>query len=295
MGVVRVGPVLVTLCVCACASQVAPAASQLGQATITAANAENALFDAVEQKQSDAVSVYILTSRYLEADANGNVHPKGGSAVATPAIPADVRQAITGLLNPLRAYGQALQSVAGTTGASAFDMQADSLATSAANLDTSLLRPLGGKGLPTGTQLNAVGQAVKDVGNAVITFVVAKDVQSAARNVQAPLRVVIDGLKSINGYWTKTIPANASIETILAVVTEWNSTEHSIADREELQKILNKAAVPLTPNDADRALDAVVAANSKLAAGGPTVSLVDVQNAVQAAEDALRTYGPIAR
>ncbi len=270
-------------------------AGQLGQATITAANGENALFDAVEQKHSDAVSVYLLTSRGLETDANGNVRPKGGSAAAGRAISADVRQAITGLLNALRVYGEALQSLAGDAAASTFDRNADNLAKSAANLDTSVLRPLGGQGLPTGTRLNAVGQAVKDVGNAVITFLIAKDVQSAARNVQAPLQAIVGGLKSINGYWTKSIPANASIVTTLAVVSEWNSTQHSIADREELQRILNKAAVPLTPNDADKALDALVAANGKLATSGPTVSSADIQKAVQAAQDALRTYEPIAR
>lgn len=291
----RVGSVLLTVCASACASQVAPAASQLGQATITAASAENALFDAVEQKHSDAVSTYLLTSRYLETDANGNVRPKGGSAAAGRAISAPVRQAITGLLNALRAYGEALQSLAGDAAASTFDANADSLAKSAANLDTSLLRPLGGQGLPAGTRLNAVGQAVKDVGNAVITFLAAKDVQTAARNVQAPLRDIVGGLKSINLFWTKTIPANASFVTTLAVVSEWNSTQHSIADREELQRILNKAAVPLTPDDADKALDALVAANGKLAMSGPTVSYADIQKAVQAAQDAVRTYEPLVR
>ena len=137
------------------------------------------------REHSDAVSVYLLTSRYLETDANGNVRPKGGSAADGRAISADVRQAITGLLNALRAYGEALQSLTGDAAGSTFDRNADSLAKSAANLDTSLLWPLGGEGLPTGTRLNAVGQAVKDVGNAVITFLIAKDVQSAARNVQA--------------------------------------------------------------------------------------------------------------
>lgn len=270
-------------------------ASQFGQATITAVNAENALFDAVEQKQSDAGSVYLLTSRYLEVDANGNVHPRGGSAAPGRAIQANVRQAIAGLLDPLRAYGQALQSLAAGSAASTFDAEADSLAKSAAEFDASLLRPLGGKGLPTGTELDSVGQAVKDVGNAVITLLVAKDVQRAAQNVQAPLQAIVGGLQSINRYWTKTIPGNASMTTILAAVTEWNSTEHSIADREELQRILNKAAVPLTPDDADKALDALLAANRKLAASGPSVSFDDIQKAVQAARDALRAYEPIAR
>ena len=40
----------------------------------------------------------------------------------------------------------------------------------------------------------------------VVSFVISKDVKSAAQKAQEPLRTIAAGLKNINGYWTAKFP-----------------------------------------------------------------------------------------
>ena len=46
----------------------------------------------------------------------------------------------------------------------------------------------------------------------------------------------------------------------------------------------------IAPDAADKALDAVVAANDRIAAAGPTLSITEIQTAYKAASDAYAAY-----
>jgi hypothetical protein len=278
------------LLVAGCAGNPQQGAAQFGQAVTTVVGAQNALFDAIDQKQTDFYAVHVLTSRYLAVQPDGSVRPKTDTGPAGPAIPADVRKAIDGVLTALQAYGQGMQALAGDTAAATFDTNTDTLAKSVASFDTGTLAPLGVRSLPSTSEVNSVGSAVKSVGNVVIGLLIDRDVQAAARSAQQPLHTIAGALKTINGYWTRAIPQNLSLETAAAAVSAWNAKDLSIGDRLALQAIWQKAAQPVKPDAANAALDAMVAANDKIAAAGVNLSTLDIASAVQAAKQAYANY-----
>jgi hypothetical protein len=246
------------LLVAGCAGNPQQGAAQFGQAVTTVVGAQNALFDAIDQKQTDFYAVHVLTSRYLAVQPDGSVRPKTDTGPAGPAIPADVRKAIDGVLTALQAYGQGMQALAGDTAAATFDTNTDTLAKSVASFDTGTLAPLGVRSLPSTSEVNSVGSAVKSVGNVVIGLLIDRDVQAAARSAQQPLHTIAKDL--------------------------------SIGDRLALQAIWQKAAQPVKPDAANAALDAMVAANDKIAAAGVNLSTLDIASAVQAAKQAYANY-----
>lgn len=275
----------------ACASNVGPAVTQFGQATTTTVNAENALFDGIDGLKTTAHNLCILSSKSIDI-IGPQISPidvrcqSSNDPSGTKEIPTDARTAINGVLTALQAYGQALQNLASATAATTFNTNVDSLGKSVSGFDTSVLTPLGGKGLPTPAQLNAVGQAVKDVGDALIAFAISKDVQSAAKNTKEPLRTIAGGLKNINGYWTAQIPTILSNEINTYVIGLW--PKGTLSDRQMLMAELNQELI--APDAADKALDAVVAANDRIAAAGPTLSITEIQTAYKAASDAYAAY-----
>ena len=210
----------------------------------------------------------------------------------TKEIPTDVRKAIDGVLSAVQAYGKALQSLAADTAATTFNTNVDSLGKSVAGFDTSVLTPLGGKGLPTQAQLNAVGQAVKDVGDGLIAFAISKDVQSAAKKMQEPLRTIAGGLNNINGYWTAQIPKILSDEISPYIIGLW--AKGTLSDRQTLLTDWKKASTPITPDAADKGLTDLVAANDRIATAGPTASVAEIKSAWQAANDAYAAYKALA-
>ncbi|MGH9523930.1 MAG: hypothetical protein ACRD3E_15515, partial [Terriglobales bacterium] len=64
----------------------------------------------------------------------------------------------------------------------------------------------------------------------------------------------------------------------------------SLTDKMYLEGVLEKAATPVTSADADKALEALVLANAKIASAGPADANAAVQNFTQLANDAYRAY-----
>jgi hypothetical protein len=290
----------------ACTSNVQPVVTQFGQAVTTTASAEDALFDAIDQRKKDARNLCVLSSKSIDIPADKfQITPKDVRCQApddpdgTKEIPADVRKAIDGVLGAIQAYGNALQSLASDTAATTFGTNVDSLGQSLTAFDTSVLTPLGGKGLPTQAQLNAVGQAVKDVGTGLIAFAISRDVKSAAKKMQTPLHTIAgafggkyaDPQNNINKYWTDKIPAILSNEIRPYIIGLWPRS--SISDKQALQTACDKAAAPITPDAANKAWDALVAANDQIVATGPTASIAEIKSAWQAANDAYAAYKAI--
>ncbi len=278
----------------ACASNVKPEVVQFGQAATTTVSAEGALFDAIDQRKSDAKDLCVLSSKSINIDDNGQIYPRDVRCQSrqdlhgTKEIPADVRKAIDAVLSAVQAYGQALQSLAADTAATTFNTNVNNLGKSVASFDKSVLTPLGGKGLPTQTQLSAVGQAVKDVGDALIAFAISKDVQSAAKKMQEPLYTIEGGLNNINGYWTAQIPKILSDEINPYIIGLW--PKGTLSDRQTLLADWKKASAPITPDAADQGLAALVAANDRIATAGPTASVVEITSAWKATNDAYAAY-----
>jgi len=274
----------------ACANNVGPSAAQFGQSVTTTVSAENALFDAVEAKQKSDYDMNLLQARKVTLAADGTLRAAGDTAPHNPVIDPAVRKAIGTVLSSLQAYGQALTSLAGDTAGTTFDTNVDSLAKALTAVDASVLTPLGGRGLPSSTQVTDVAEAVKDIGNAVIAMLIARNVQSAARSVQQPLTTIADGLKAINGYWTKDIPAHISNDITYEVVGMWNSSPRSISDHVTLKAIADAAAIPVTPTSANAALDTLLQANAQIIAAGPQGASAAIQAAIKAANDALTAF-----
>jgi hypothetical protein len=283
----------------ACSSNVQPAVLQFGQATTTAVSAEGALFDAIDQRKSDAQDLCVLASKAINTDNNGRISPRDAECQSsdgrhgTKEIPADVRRAIDGVLGAIQAYGQALESLAADTAATTFNTNVNGLGRSIVSFDRSVLTPLGGSGLPTQTQLNSVGQAVKDVGDGLIAFAISRDVQSAAKKMQEPLHTIVGGLNNINGYWTARIPNILSNEISPYIIGLW--AKGTLSDRQTLLADWKKASAPLTPDAADESLANLVTANDRIAAAGPTASVAEIKSAWQAANDAYAAYKALGR
>ena len=277
-------------------TNIQPSVTQFGQAATTTVSAENAMFDGIDQRKSDVMNLCILSSSTIDIGPDAQISPKGMRCGPSPPsaddrkqIPPDVRKAINGVLSAIQAYGQALQDLAGDTAATTLNTNVDSLGKSLQGFDTAVLTPLGGKGLPTSGQINAVGTAIKEIGDMVVSFVISKDVKSAAQKAQEPLRKIAAGLKNINGYWTAKFPTELTNEVRPFIIGIWGKSR-SIADKESLAASWQKAAMPISPDAANKALDNLVAANDKVASAGPNLSVAEIKSAWQAANDAYVAY-----
>jgi hypothetical protein len=281
--------------VSSCTSNVQPSVAQFGTAITAAQSAESAFIAAINQRQSDDDNILILSSTkvyILNGIPGGPIGLEASKALSTAVVPQDAADAINGLLKPLQAYGQAMLALSGDTAATTFDTNVDNLAKQTSAFDTSVLTPLGGKGLITPAETNAVATAVKDLGNIVIAALIAKDVKAAAKNAQTPLANIVKGLKEINTYWSNAVPKNLSDDIISNAVLRWNDTARppSYQERLALQSIWVKASMPLTSSDADKALDALISANTKIAEVGPADAKAEIQSLAQAASDAYSAY-----
>ncbi|HEY1722214.1 MAG TPA: hypothetical protein VGG27_13295 [Magnetospirillaceae bacterium] len=285
---------LAALLLSACTSNVQPAVTQFGSAIVAAQSAESAFISALNQKQLDQDSVRILTSAKVTILADkSTVVPFGiNKALATSVVPQDAVDAINSLLKPVQAYGQAMQALSGDTAAATLDTNVDNLSKQASTFDTSVLTPLGAKGLPTAAEINGVATAVKDIGNIIVAALISKDVKAAATNAQPDLKKIVAGLELINSYWSGQLPNDVSEVTISAAVVRWNNSTNppSYEEKVALKGIWEKAAVPLTADGANKALDAIVTANAAIANSGPVAAKAQIQALAQAASDAYSSY-----
>jgi hypothetical protein len=203
-----------------------------------------------------------------------------------------VTDAVDGLLKPIQAYGQAMQALSGDTSATTLNTNVNNLAQQASAFDTSVLQPLGASGIPSATQLNAVGKAVEDLGGVIIAALISTDVKAAANNAQKPLSDIVNGLKAINGYWSTQVPQDLRFYTASAAVAVWNNPTGppSWNERVALKGIWDAAAVPVTPDAVNKALDALLTANAAIANAGPVGAKVQIQNFAQLASAAYAAY-----
>jgi hypothetical protein len=155
-----------------------------------------------------------------------------------------------------------------------------------------VLTPLGGPAGLTPAQLNVLAQAVKDIGSALINRQIAKDVQSAAKAVQDNLRTIATSLETINDHYTTQISGRSDdIDNLALALLKRPPASVPKAEILAKQKV---AAVPITPDAAQKALEAMVTANNRIATAGPTVSAAEIQSAWQAAQDAYAAYKALA-
>jgi hypothetical protein len=190
------------------------------------------------------------------------------------------------VLKAVQAYATALQALVSDNAGTTFSTNVDALGKSVNAIDTSVLTPLGVSGGPTAAQVGAVGTAVKDIGGALITFAISRDVQKAAQSMQTPLQSIATNLAIINQYWIGsgiTAEESASIKAYVTIL--WS--RGSITDRQALQAITNRDFAPVSATAVNTALTSLSAANDKIAAAGPTLSIAAIQSALQAAKDAM--------
>ena len=274
-----------------CASNVQPVVTQFGVSVATVATAEREYIAAINQKQVDAQTMVLLASNHVEMRPDRSVMPPG-STPDSSTVPQQVTDAISQILDAIKAYGDAMQALSNDPAAATFDINIDLLAANAVKLDASLLTNLKAKGLPTDAEINAVAAAVKDIGNIVITALISRDVKAAAARAQDPLTVVGKSLRKVNAFWAKNTPENLSFDTIQAAVRYWNSAHPplSYSDRVAVKAIWDKAAQPLTPRAADNALETLVRTNDQVATAGPVAARAQIDALAKAAADALNAY-----
>jgi hypothetical protein len=298
MNVVKLFVLGSVLGIAACTStSIQPSVAQFGTATVAAQNAESAFVSAINQKQLDWDDIHVLASAKVVVEPDGTVRVAGDTnSLPKTVIPADSMAAIDQLLKPIQAYGQAMQALSGDSAASTLDTNVDNIAKQASAFDASVLRPLGAQGLSSSAQA-AVATAVKDIGNLIINALIARDVQAAAKSAQAPLTAIVKGLKAINGYWATNVPTNLSSEIAAAAVARWNDARRppSYAERLALKSTWEKAATLVTADGANKALDALVTANTAIAANGPLLSKAEIESLSQAASDAYKAYQALAK
>ena len=283
--------VLIVLLLAGCASNVQPVVTQFGASVATVAAAERDYFAAINQKQADAQTMVLLASNKVEMRPDRSVAPPG-STPAPPTIPPQVTDAIGQILDAIKAYGDAMQALSNDPAGATLNTNVDLLAANAVKLDASLLTNLKAKGLPTDAEVNAVATAVKDVGEIVIAALISRDVKATAARAQAPLAVVGQSLAKINDFWAQNTPNNLSFETVQAAVRYWNSSHPplSYSERVAVKAVWDRAAQPLTPKAADKAVEALVKANAQVATAGPVAAKTQVQALAQAALDAYSAY-----
>lgn len=279
---------------CGGSPPVQPAVAEFGTATLTAQSAEGAFFAALNQKQTDLNNIHVLASERVAVQPDGSVRVSSDNdPLPASAVPADVMNAIDQVMKTIQAYGQAMLALSGDTAASTFDTNVDNLAKQAVALDAATLVPLVGSKAISSDQQTAVAQAVKDIGNIVINSLITRDVKAAAKNAQTPLTQIVGVLKDINSnIWSKDVPINYSRQIAGAAVARWNDTKRppSYEERVALKATWEKAATPLTATAANNALDALVKANSAIAANGPLLSKTDIESFAQTASDAYKAY-----
>jgi hypothetical protein len=285
--------IAISVSLLACTASVQDPAKQFGQAVTTAVSAENSLFDAVDKKKADLYTMNFSRAPHVDISTDGALAAKSLASLSGTALSAADRKAISTILDALTAYGQALQNLAADTAATTFDSNTDSLGKAAANVDANALSPIGAKGLPTTTQLGDLGTALKDIGNLVINHTISKDVRAAAKTADGPLHTISVTLQGINDYWAIEAQKDSRQIRDLAQVTL--NTSRDFSSRYELLGIWQtELQNPVTSTAADSALNAIVAANSKIATAGSTASIAEIQQALKAASDAFAAYKAIA-
>lgn len=295
--IVRSVPILLGLAigVSACAGSVQPSVAQFGTATVTAQAAESTFLDALNQKKIDEYSIRLLATKSIAYDKSMHLY-EWPNLPTDPSFPTRVPQssvdAINHILKSLQAYGQAMQALSGDTAATTLATNVSSLAAQSQAVDTNVLMPLGVEGFPKSSQLSAIAAAVNDLGRLVINALISRDVQTAAKAAQQPIEEIVTTLRQINGIWSMS-PNDRSVVTMDNVAIIWNGqagAAPSLTDKIYLEGVLEKAATPVTSADADKALDALVLANAKIASAGPADANAAVQNFTQLANDAYRAY-----
>jgi len=259
--------------------------TQFSQAITTSTNAEDGLFDVVTQRTADVQNLCILSASSITISDSGQIIPTRFRC-QTNTIPTSLKAAIDTILKAVQAYATALQALASDTAGTTFSTNVDALGKSISAVDTNILTPLGGKGGPTTAQVGAVGAAVKDIGGALIAFAISRDVQKAAQGMQAPLHSIATNLAAINLYWVSSGIATEQSTNIKAYVTVlWPKL--SFTDRQKMQAMVSSDFAPVSADAVNKALTGLAVANDKIATAGPTLSIAEIQSALQAANDAV--------
>src|SRR5262249_34080631 len=134
--------------------------------------------------------------------------------------------------------------------------------------------------------------AIKDVGGIIINHIIAKDVKSAAQSADEPLQTIAAALRAINDHWARQ--AIQDSREICDLAWHHANRNRDFASRSQLLAIWQaEIDAPVSASQADNALDALVAANSKIATAGPTASIAEIQQALKTASDAYAAYKAI--
>jgi hypothetical protein len=290
-GIRAISAALVCLTLGACVDLKNPV-TQFSQAVTSTASSEDGLFAAVSQRLADVQNLCMLSAQSVDINASGQLTPVGFTCPTT--APSNMQQAADAVAQALKTYAASLQAAVNDTPAATFSTNVDTAGKSLLNFDQTVLQPFAGlKGGPTQTEVNAVGAAVKDIGGALVTFAQTRVVQDAARKMQDPLHQIATHLGNINTRWAAAnLAKDLTGELGNFVIVLWR--KGTITDRQTLLTMFNKDAAPAPSADAvNKALLALATANDKIATAGPTLSLAEIQSALQAADDAAAAINAI--
>ena len=279
----------------ACAD-VKPQVALFGTATVTAKTAESAFIDALNQKRLDQQNIQFAA--YARSASFGNdakYHwpvPLATEQTAV-AVPSDSVAAINALLKPIQDYGNAMLALSTYTAPTTFAANVNNLATQSVTFEQRVLAQFGARGLPSSATLTGVAKAIGDLGNIVIQAMISRDIQQAAKTAAGPLREIVGGIKQINNVLVRSVgkgetgTLNTTAGLILTHPARYPLT---LGDVLVLKTILEKNSISVTSAEADKTLDALVAANDKIAAAGIKDATAEIQIFMQAANDAYAFY-----
>jgi hypothetical protein len=235
-----------------CASQ-PKIVNQFGDAASTTVKAENAYYDALDQRMALRFEVCMLGHKEVDISdtgvLNGVSKNKDDLGCIDPMfppdsklVPADVRKALNAVFDAIEKYGASLQALIGDNPTADFDKNVDSLGKSLQGFDKNVLTKLRVKG-PTDAELNAAGQAVKFIGDVLIKYAVDKDVKEAATKAQQPLKDIVNVVEKVNSYW-QPFAASLAREDGNRIIELWR--HETVTGRKALYDEWAKSRAPVT-------------------------------------------------